>query len=85
MGIDKPDIRQVVHWGAPQTMEGYLQQIGRAGRDGQMSQCTLYCSDSDFVKYESDFYTKDATGSNLNAGRSLCQVYYNSCYYACIY
>jgi len=41
MGIDIPDIRQVYHWGAPSDLEQYLQEIGRAGRDKQVSHATL--------------------------------------------
>lgn len=52
MGVDKPDVRAVVHWGVPKTVEAYYQQAGRAGRDGDQSTCTLFYSASDFVKME---------------------------------
>ena len=41
MGIDIPDIRRVYHWGAPSDLEQYLQEIGRAGRDGNIAQAIL--------------------------------------------
>lgn len=61
MGIDKPDIRRVVHYGPPKTVEEYFQQIGRAGRDGLTAVCELITSDSDFGNYSSDFYTAGLT------------------------
>jgi hypothetical protein len=52
MGIDKADIRNVVHWDIPSTIEEYSQQIGRAGRDGLPSNCMLYICPGDFYLKE---------------------------------
>ena len=47
MGLDCPNIRRVIHWGPSSDIEQYLQETGRAGRDGQMAQATLYFTDMD--------------------------------------
>eukprot|EP00736_Rhodelphis_marinus_P012800 Rmarinus@m.29480 len=52
MGINKPDIRLVVHYGLCKTLEEYYQQIGRAGRDGGKARCVMFYAQSDFSKVE---------------------------------
>jgi len=48
MGIDISDIQSVIHYDLPRSIENYVQEIGRAGRNGQLARCHLFLNDDDF-------------------------------------
>ena len=76
MGIDKPDVRYVVHMDIPSSVEAYFQEAGRAGRDGKKSFAVLLYNDTDIITLQQNFENSYPSRKHIaNIYRAICNYY----------